>query len=384
MKFAGAVLVVFFGLALSGAQTPRNVWTIDLSTLAAYKSAELASADSRTGFDAEFADNDTILVKEKFVSGPHWNADNSLEPQRSNTAIFAIDAKNGTSRHFRSWSGWRGLPAIGSGSAFHPIGGGAFLTSVGNELIRLSSTLEVLARRELPLNPIDFNGDPHQDHWWILSSSRTGKALLVRSPFPAHGPVSQEGHWISVSTLEDESSISLPRLSAGGIGTLVGDSIVLSGRIPAKESVTIQKGDGPPHPLCAKCTGLVCGTFGNELIFLEARPSYLVVDAEGKVQHHGRLGGRADTIDSVSGAITNNRVAFEFGHLGRLLEETIVVLDVDRKKEILRFAANQEAKKSFVGGFVEESFVAPQLALSPDGTKLALLTGSALELFELP
>lgn len=142
---------------------------------------------------------------------------------------------------------------------------------------------------------------------------------------------------------------------------------------------------GSPRPLCAKCTGLVHGTFGSELIFLEARHSYSVVDAEGKVHYRGgRLGGRADTIGSVSGAITKNRVAFEFGHLGRLLEETIVVLDVDMKKEILRFAANQEAIRTVVGGFVRETFVSPQLALSPDGLKLAVLTGSVLEIFEVP
>lgn len=246
MKSERVLLVVLLAVAFSGAQTPKSVWTLDLSTLAAYKSAELTSADSSKGFGVEFVDNDTILVEAKFLSRPHLGADNSMEPVLSNTAIFAIDANNGTRRNSQSWSGWRGLPAIDSGRAFHPAGGAASLTSVGDLLIRLSSTVEVLARRELPLNRIDFNGYPQQDHWWILSDPRTSKALLVRSPFPGHGPVSQEGHWISVSTLEDESSISLPPSSAGGIGALVGDSVVLSGGIPAKESVTIQKGNGVP------------------------------------------------------------------------------------------------------------------------------------------
>jgi len=385
MKSVRVVLVVLLGAALSGAQTPRSVWTVDLSTLAAYKSAELTSADSSTGFGVEFADNDTILVEAKFLSGPHWGTDNSLEPALSNTAIFAIDAKDGTSRNSQTWRGWRGLPAVHSGRAFYPTGGAESLTNDGDLLIRLSSTLEVLARRELPLNRADFNGHPQQDHWWILSDPRTRKALLVRSPFPGHGPVSQEGHWISVNTLEDESSISLPPSSAGGVGALIGDSVLLSGGIPAKESVMIQKGNESPRPLCAQCTGLVGGTFGSELIFLEARHSYFVVDLEGKVFYRGgRIGGRTDTVDSVSGAITKNRVAFEFGHLGRLLEETIVVLDVDMKKEILRFVANQKANRTSVGGFVKETFVSPQLALSPDGLKLAVLTGSVLELFEVP
>jgi hypothetical protein len=379
-----AVIASFVGAVLSAtAQTPRQVWRLDLSSLPTYKDAALTE-DSSRGFSFDFVDDNTILVGATFVSGPHWRPDNSIEPVLSNRAIFAIDARNGALRNSQRWSGWRGLPAVDSGRAFYPIGTGESLTSVGDQLIRLSSTLEVLARRELPLNRIDLNGHPQQDHWWILSDPRTRKALLVRSPFPGHGPVSQEVHWISVNTLEDESSISLPASSAGGVGALVGDSVVLSGGTPSKESVTIQKGNGSPRPLCAKCTGLVEGTFGGELIFLEARPAYLVVDAEGTVHYRGgRIGGRADTIGSVSGAITKNRVAFEFGHLGRGLEETVVVLDIDAKKEILRFKENQAAEIT-VGKLIEEKFVSPQLALSPDGSKLAILTGTSISLFDVP
>jgi hypothetical protein len=57
---------------------------------------------------------------------------------------------------------------------------------------------------------------------------------------------------------------------------------------------------------------------------------------------------------------------------------------VDAKKEILRFKQNQNAEKIAVGKLVEEKYVSPGFALSPDGSKLAILTGTSIALFDVP
>ena len=57
---------------------------------------------------------------------------------------------------------------------------------------------------------------------------------------------------------------------------------------------------------------------------------------------------------------------------------------MDAKKEILRFKQNQNAEKIAVGKLVEEKYVSPGFALSPDGSKLAILTGTSIALFDVP
>jgi hypothetical protein len=379
-----AVAACFAAAIVSAAaQTPRAVWRLDLSTLGPYKDAAITTQGSSRGFDIDFADNDIVVVRTKFKSGLHHNADGSIDPVVSNDVIFAIDAKEGVVRNFQAWKGWRGSDAVTLGGRFHVAGDSTCLINIGDRLLKLSPTLRVLAMRELPLKRTTFNGYRFQDSWWLLTDPRTKKGLLGLSPVSANGPVAPERHWISVQTLEDESPTSLAPGSV--FGTLVGDSVVYSGGIPFKDTALIQRESEPPRPLCGQCVGQVIGSFGNGLIFLNTRHSHLVVDTDGKVYYRGgRLGGRADRIDADSGAITANRIAFEFGHLGRTLEVTVVVLDVDAKKEIMRFKVSQEPENEIVGRFVEEKFVAPTLALSPDGRKLAFLSGTVLSLFNVP
>jgi hypothetical protein len=142
---------------------------------------------------------------------------------------------------------------------------------------------------------------------------------------------------------------------------------------------------GEPRPLCAECFGGVEASFGNGLVFLRGLNEYSVRDSKGTMLYSKKgIGGRADTIGRVRGAITRNRVAYHFGHLGRGLEETAVVLDVDAKKEIWRYSLHQSAVRTEVDGFVKESFPSLTLAMSPDGKKLAIVSGTTISVFEIP
>jgi hypothetical protein len=215
-----------------------------------------------------------------------------------------------------------------------------------------------------------------RDDWELLTDPGTKQAVLAHFPFTPDRL--GEAHWISLETLADGFSSSVPRWNGAA---LVGDSIILNQSTGAAQII---KDDEQPKTLCANCVGVVRAGFGRGLIFI-GRFSYTIADTKGAILYHKKsVGGRADTVGDVSGALTGNRVAFLYGHLGQGLEDTVVVLDVDRKKEVARFELHQQAEVRRVGGFIKESFTTPGLALSPDGKKLAVLVGSVVSLFDIP
>jgi hypothetical protein len=378
------IVVLLLSLSpCSTAQMPKAIWSLDVSSHAAYREAA-GTENADQWLHIAFVDDNSIIVAAEFQSTPGWRL-GSGEPNQfllTNNAILAVDSVKGTIQHFQVFKGWRGPPAMFSSGAAYSTGTADCLVNIGDELLRLSPTLEVAARRKLPLSRRNIDGYRYQDHWSILTDPRTKKALLAHFLFPPNG--SGDAHWLSVETLEDEQVN--PILVFGWQGAaLVGDSLVFGATVPAREPARIQRGEGQPHPLCAKCLGPVNGSFGNGLIFLSFH-SYQVVDVNGTIRYRGKkVGGRADTIGGVSGAVTSNRVAFRFGHLGREEEDTVVVLDMDaKKKEVMRFELHQPPEIKTFGRMVKETFKPPSLALSPDGRKLAVLTGSVVTLYDVP
>lgn len=376
-----------WGIA-STAHAPSAVRTLDLSSLAAYRDAAEGPGSQSDRLSLAFLDDSTIAVSVQFEFRPQSAEDALVKFQHTlyNTAVLTIDAQKGTNQNSQVVKGWQGLSAVLWGSGIHSTGASGCLVSIGDRLFSFSHELEVVATRELPLNRTQFNGYPQQDQWMVLTDPRTKKALLVHFPYEpgTAGRNHGDAHWISVDTLEDQSSISVPRWQGDG-AALVGDSVI-SNELGAKHRpAQIQINDKEPRPLCAECFGGVQGSFGNSLLFLRGLNEYWVSDSQGTILFRKKgVGGRADTIDGVSGAMTSNRVAYHFGHLGRGLEETAVVLDVDAKKEIWRYELHQEAVRTEVGGFVSESFPSPTLALSPDGKKLAIVSGTVLSIFDIP
>jgi hypothetical protein len=273
-------------------------------------------------------------------------------------------------------------------SGIHPTGTSGFLINVGDELLSLSHDIEIVGRRELPLNPVQFNHFEHQDQWRILTDPRTKTALLAHFPFAPYleGRAYGDGdaHWISVESLEDTSSFPVP-LWSGDEAALIGDSLIF-GEFKAAKPTQIRINNQNPRPLCTECRGGVAETFGNGLAFLVRPNQYWVTSTTGTILFHRKgVGGRGDTIDATAGAVTSNRTAFLYGHLGRRrMEDTIVILDVDAKKEIWRLAFHQEPIVTDFGRLVEESFPSLSFALSPDGKKLAVISGTVLSIFEIP
>jgi hypothetical protein len=367
---------------------PVALRTLDLSTVPAYRDAANGPGIRKDGLGLTFADDNTVLVSAQFEFWPESGGKFSIKTQHAsyNTAVLSVDVQTGTGHNAQVWQGWEGSPAILDGSEIHSAGNSGSLIAIGNQLLSLSHTLDVVATRELPLNRIQFNGYPQQDQWTLLTDSRSKRALLVRFPFTPEetSRVRGDAHWISVDTLEDQSSFLVPQWDWMG-AAIVGDSVVFNKLGANHQPASIQIKDAEPRPLCAECFGGVEGTFGSGLIFLRGQNQFWVTDSSGAILYHQKgMGGKADSIGGVTGAVTNNRVAFVFGHLGRRLEDTVIVLDMDAKKEIWHLDINMKPITTQVGRLVEESFPSIHLALSPDGKMLAIVTGTVLSLYEIP
>lgn len=177
----GAVLL---GIA-STTHTPSAVRTLDLSSLAAYRDAGEGPGSHPSGLSLAFLDDSTIAVFVQFEFRPQSAEAALVKFQHTlyNTTVLTFDAQEGTNQKSQVVKGWQGLPAMLWGSGVHSTGASGCLVSVGNQLLSLSHELEVVARRELPLNRTQFNGYPHQDQWMVLTDPRTTKALLVHFPF---------------------------------------------------------------------------------------------------------------------------------------------------------------------------------------------------------
>jgi hypothetical protein len=370
----------------SPTDTPKAARTLDISSLPAFRDVAEGSRGSgrEPTISAAFLDDSTIAV---FVQYEYW-PDGSQNPRVYDTAVLTIDALNGTSLKSQVRKGSHGLTPMLYTSGIHPTGTSGFLINIGDELLSLSHDLEVVGRRELPLNRIQFNHAEHQDQWRILIDPRTKTALLAHFPFVSDQKDRAFGdgdaHWVSVETLEDKSSFPVP-LWSGNKAALIGNSLIY-GEFKAAKPTQIQINNQKPRPLCTECRGGVAETFGNGFAFLVRPNEYWVTNTTGTILvHKTGVGGRGDSIGGVSGGVTSNRVAFMYGHLGRRrLDETVVVLDVDANKEIWRLALHQEPITIDLGTIVGESFTSPRLALSPDGKRLAVISGTVLSIFEIP
>jgi hypothetical protein len=383
---------ILCGAALLGvasfAGAPMSVRTLDLSTLAAYRDASTAPGIRKDSLGITFADDSTIFVSAQFEFWPESGGKFSIKTQHAsyNTAVLSVDVQTGTSHNAQVWQGWEGSPAILDGSKIHSSGNSGCLVAIGNQLLSLSHTLDVVATRDLQLNRVQFNGYPQQDQWTLLTDSRSRRALLVRFPFTPEETTQVQGdaHWISVDTLEDQSSFSVRQWDWSG-AAIVGDAVVFNELRANHQPASIQVNDEEPRPLCADCFGGVEGTFGSGLIFLRGQNQFWVTDSSGAILYHEKgIGGKADTIGGVTGAVTSNRVAYVFGHLGRRLENTIIVLDMDAKKEVWHLDLHMQPVTTQVGGLVKESFPSTHLAISPNGRTLAIVSGTVLSMYEIP
>ena len=200
------VAILFGGLLLGGGpreRAPKAIWTSDLSSQNVYQEASELRRSLPESFGHAFLDDRTIAVSLDFQFGGDLS-------RRHNNPIVIVDAANGTIAKSHTWK-WEGRLSSFDNAVLLPVGNSACLVVIGNELFRLSHTLEITAQRELPRQVVPLLGNMYQDHWTILTDPGAKKALLVHFPFVPDDTAEKHGeaHWISAETLEDESNASV-------------------------------------------------------------------------------------------------------------------------------------------------------------------------------
>ncbi len=368
----------------SASDKPKRIWTADLNSASEVQKA--GPVDENTHTFVTFVNQTHVAAALLFplrVNGVWPERD---ETQRSHLLILILDAENGKVLHSRYWDDLKGEAASAHGFEVQVANSGELIVMVGNELLRLSSELEIRVQRTLPRTKEERNGLTYYDHWSLAASPVGRSALLV------HRDIDRgcENHWISTDDLTDESVNPTPHCGSSPI-VMTKDSAVFNVVQPRRHRPPLMKQDraGVLQPLCTSCDGAVFSAFGKDLLLLGTghAASYAIIDLEGREICRGSHGFGADRILQTSGSSVANRVAFLYGSLrGSLFHswrgsDKIIVVDADKKNEV---ASIHLSDKGTSIASEWKVFITPRLALSPDGKELAVLREHVLELMAIP
>jgi len=368
-----------------------SLWQLEWNSLPEFQKG--ATIGNRDEFQVTWLDQTTIAIAAIYRSATDLKAGPAFrDAVRSNVVVAAIDATSGQVRSSKAWRDLRGASALWNALTLLPSGdGGAFVAAV-NQIARLSPRFQQAALRTL--NPPERNTYPTYDRWGVNYSPGTPKLLLISVANNRY-----QLHWPRALDLQDQK-VTTPPPEFFNPTSLVGDSIVFIPRMaldPAEvlEAVQTRKRMSSPHArvllhgetrdLCELCAGSVSEAFGEGLVMMGVQPdgSYLIVDVTGKIRHQGRYADA--TLWQARGSSQANRVAI-FWHenitLGAGSSATqIAVVDADQRSEVLRTEIRSNAMRP-AKGIVQ--FQSPRIALSPDGTRLAIVTGETLRLIAIP
>ena len=262
------------------------------------------------------------------------------------------------------------------------VNGGALILLAGQTLTKYSSDLRVLAARNLPPNKWRIPGFNREidGSWSIFGSLSNSRAFLGRT-----GPRGySEGQWISAATLADDG----PKLKRGFRNAVLTNAGFAFNDF--SDHIEFQKlGEEYSHPMCPECEGAVEAAFGGDFVFVACKPasSFFVADSSGAVLHRVTQGKEPDNIKWTSGAANARRVAYTTGVISlRASPQStgrVVVFDLDRKENILDLNLVSNGKAENTNGFTIVGFASPQVALSPNGLRLAVLSERAIQLYQL-
>ncbi len=187
------------------------------------------------------------------------------------------------------------------------------------------------------------------------------------------GPGVNDDHWISAETLEDEKSVVAAPFY--GYGYQIGDGFVVYGSGPLNQ-IRVHTSTGEDRALCPECRGDRIGIVGDRLFFGGFPAGVgVVTKTDGTVLLRKAFASTHEPVGQVSVARDSAEVAFYMSYLQAKIHGfrsigRIVVLNTSTLQELRRFDFEESGQKS-EGNSLE--FLWPIIAISPDGSKLALL-----------
>jgi len=330
---------------------------------------------SNAGGDLAYTDAQHIVIGslvQCFHATPH-------EPRVEKRALlFQVDAASG---RVVSRADWNNVPSpqnrVDNDFQILPTHDGRFLVRAGAVLKLLGPDFNEIRNRVLVEG---YTSD--WDYWFV------GVAPDGRQGFFKRGKQSglSEDHWFSADTLEDEQVDKAPPEEDRLSNPIITNSSVYFHRREPKGLYVRERGQESSRLLCSECTGVPVTILPNGLLFIATAPkaSFLLVSPDGTVVRRASYGTGVDSSFHVSAASTSPRFAFRYGHLERglfswRLPETAVVFDTKRMKDIYQLKYQPEAEH-IAGG---EGWIHTSIALSLDGTRLAVLGLAVLKEFEI-
>jgi hypothetical protein len=250
--------------------------------------------------------------------------------------------------------------------------------SDGRMLVLLGPDLEVYSFELKPIASWHLNAahEPGENIQAYLSSDRT--RVVVRQYLPKE--TSSVDHWISLPELQ-ETYVHQAEHS-GAIA--VGKSAVYYWPVGKTEVRSYdQKGhDSRLSDICAGVPELEL--FSGEVI-LDNHDGLSFVGPDGSVRRHLKYGTALDYAMGFTWSLDTTRFAFHFGHLQSMLfmgkdRQEVAVFDVPANKVILHLKGEQKPQKEKGGEF----WPGVRISLAPDGSRLAVLSGQFLYLYNLP
>lgn len=304
------------------------------------------------------------------------------DPLRTLDMTLQIDAQTGQVLNRMEWEdvsrkrNWAGDIAV------LPTHDGRFLVKVGPFLKLFSPEFKELHSRIL----IKESEWRWRDYWVVHVDSGGHTGFFKR--WNQWSP--PEDHWFSTDTLDDELAEPAPPVEDwDSVSTA---SSVYFYPLPndperSKLAYVRERGQRKAHPLCSECDGLPKAILPDGMIYLATGPkaSFMLVSPQGEIIHRASYGTALDNAFHVVTASAAPRFAFSFGHLqARFFSwkspETVAVFDTTNMRDVLQLKINQQPEH-IPGG---ESWSQELLALSPDGTRLAVLSRAVLKVFQVP
>jgi hypothetical protein len=358
-KRCGLIVAAFVALGLGltipiHGQVPaseKRLWVLDLGSVLSYKQLKLQGREVAQAASVVFVDANTVAVTYRIADPTSTQATD---------AVSFFDANSGAFRNSLQWPATDRSSADRNFIRLLPTRNGEFLIVVGYSIRHYSAAHKELQSRVLT------QGNKNEGEW-VVRVSPDGQMALAKG----FGLSSHEDHWFFTDTLEDHAVVPAPFY---GFGYAVGrDYVVYNPAFaddPQTNRIHVHSSTGEDRVLCAECKGANFGIV-NDRIFFGGLPAGtgVVTTPEGRILLRTTFGREHQPVSQVSVARESSQVAFYMTYLQRRAISRVVVIDTATLREVRRIDFEDPGEQ--VGGGVR--FFWPIIAISPDGTKLALL-----------
>ncbi len=350
------MLVLLLGSVAASAQTPQQVWSVDLAANKDFSKRLSIQEVALISPSIDFLDETHLICSfyDREKNGPYTVAGAAFH-------VLEISAQNGAFGRELDF-----VPVNDYARAF-PVAGGGFVVSTGTELLKFSGGFDPgLKYRE-----------PGMQDWWMSDVSPSLQTIFLYKQDPLGG----KGTWVWVHA-EDFALVKriqgpladfpegFPEASDESASFLdgTGNRAVFSG---GKEEI-----------ICKACWARF---ITNDLLFVNGVSSYSIQTLEGARQGSGKLNSGASPFARAS---HSSRIAYLSGdyrgwgfpietHFNKLTGK-VLVRDWSTNAEVAEIPLQERVTNP------SAAFEQSALALSPDGKYLAFLFHHTLTLYRLP